>query len=224
VPLTQTSYAILGLLDLRDWTAYELAQQASRSLAYVWPVSETQLYAEPKRLEREGLVTITTRRAGPQRTRQLLRISAKGRKVLRAWLATEPAAPRLQMETLLRTLLATAGTKDELLAALATTAATTEAMYEAGKDVVRDYLAGDNPFPERTHVNVLWMAFVHDLLQLIGDWSAFAAEEVGRWDDVTGDPDPSRSVALLEAMLEDRPMLASGSVALDQTNAPRRRP
>ena len=57
--LTTTSYAILGLLDLRDWTAYDLAQQAGRSLAYAWPVSESQLYAEPKRLAEEGLLTIS---------------------------------------------------------------------------------------------------------------------------------------------------------------------
>ena len=209
MPLTQTSYAILGLLDLREWTAYELAQQASRSLAYVWPMSETQLYAEPKRLEREGLVSIKTRKAGPQRTRQVLRITAKGRQALRAWLATEPAPPRLQVEALLRTLLATAGTKDELLDALAATARETQAAYDTGAEIVRSYVAGDNPFPERLHVNVLWMVFVHDLLRLILDWVEFATDEVHQWRDVSRGGERDRAVALLEAVLEPRPILSS---------------
>jgi hypothetical protein len=47
--LTTTSYAILGLLNIKPWSAYELTQQAQRSLRYAWPKSESHLYAEPKR-------------------------------------------------------------------------------------------------------------------------------------------------------------------------------
>src|SRR5262245_63151276 len=109
--LTTTSYAILGLLDIRDWSAYELAQQAERSLAFVWPVSETQRYAEPKRLADAGLIAIPDAPAGPRRSRQILSITREGRRELKRWLAREPAAPRLQMEVLLRCLFATSGTR-----------------------------------------------------------------------------------------------------------------
>ena len=53
--LTTTSYAILGLLNIKPWSGYELTQQAQRSLRYVWPKSESHLYAEPKRLVRWAL-------------------------------------------------------------------------------------------------------------------------------------------------------------------------
>jgi PadR family transcriptional regulator AphA len=198
--LTTTSYAILGLLDLRDWTAYELAQQAERSLAFAWPVSETQLYAEPKRLAAEGLITITRAPAGPTRRRQMYAITDAGRAELRRWLATEPAPPRLQMELLLRTLLATAGTKQDLLAALRATRTAAQASFDAGQMIVSRYLEGDNPFPERLHANVLWMTFVRDFLRLLIDWADRAAEEVADWKDTQTGGDPERALALLRQL------------------------
>ena len=215
MPLTTTSYAILGLLDLRDWTAYDLTQQARRSLAFVWPMAESQLYAEPKRLEREGLVRITTDAAGPRRTRQMLRITAAGRKALRAWLATEPTAPRLQVEVLVRTLFATAGTKVDLLEALAATRRSVQEAYNYGESLVEEYRSGTNPFPERRHVNVLWMVFVHDLLRLMLDWVAFAVAEVETWPDIAVGGDPARVEALLEAIAAERPVLTGRQLESD---------
>ena len=63
--LTTTSYAILGLLNIKPWSAYELTQQAQRSLRYVWPKSESHLYAEPKRLVRMGFARVTETAGGP---------------------------------------------------------------------------------------------------------------------------------------------------------------
>ena len=49
-----TSFAILGLLGLQPWTAYDLVAQARRSLHFFWPRSEAHLYAELKRLVERG--------------------------------------------------------------------------------------------------------------------------------------------------------------------------
>jgi DNA-binding PadR family transcriptional regulator len=206
VPLTTTSYAILGLLDIREWTAYDLTQQARRSLAHLWPISESQLYAEPKRLAAEGLITIREGAAGPSRTRQQLRITARGRKELRSWLATEPSAPRVQMEVLLRVLFATAGTKHDLLGALDATQQSAQAAYDQGRAILATYQEGGNPFPERLHANVLWMVFVHDLLLLTLQWVEFARAEVEAWQD-TATGDGQESVArLVEQMALERPL------------------
>jgi DNA-binding PadR family transcriptional regulator len=201
VPLTTTSYAILGLLDLRDWTAYDLTQQARRSLEFVWPISESQLYAEPKRLAHEGLITITARAAGPNRTRQLLRITPKGRRALRRWLATEPVAPRVQMEVLVRTLFATSGTKADLVAALDATERSARDAFEYGQSILATYEHGGNPFPERLHAYVLWMVFVHDLLLLTLRWVDFARGEVEGWADAGSGGDAGRAEALIRAMV-----------------------
>jgi DNA-binding PadR family transcriptional regulator len=209
VPLTTTSYAILGLLDIRPWTAYELTQQARRSLAFVWPVSESQLYAEPKRLEREKLITISQQPSGPHRTRQLLAITDEGKAALRAWLATEPAAPRLQIEVLVRTLFATAGSKQDLLAAIESTRRAAQEAYDYGSAIVAGYKAGENPFPERLHANILWMVFVHDLLRLIIGWTDLARAQVEQWADPVQGGDPEHVKRLLDAMLQGNPVLNS---------------
>ncbi len=206
VPLTTTSYAILGLLDIRDWTAYELAQQATRSLAFVWPVSETQLYAEPKRLERHGLITIRTAPAGPERNRQVLSITGAGRGELRNWLHTPPSAPRLQAEILLRCLLAPSGSTDDLQSALDRTRTALEESLSQGASLVEAYQRGENPFPERLHANLLWMELVRDLHLLLLGWVDMAGHRVDQWTDTasgTGAVD-TEEIARLLAPVVDR--------------------
>ena len=53
--LTTTSYAVLGLLAVRSWTTYELAQQMGRGLGDFWPRAQSKIYEEPKRLVAAGL-------------------------------------------------------------------------------------------------------------------------------------------------------------------------
>ena len=48
-PLTTTSYAILGLLAIKPWTTYELAQQMDRVLNRFWPRTRSKLFEEPKK-------------------------------------------------------------------------------------------------------------------------------------------------------------------------------
>ena len=49
-PLTTTSYAILGLLAVKPWTTYELAQQMRRALGQFWPALDV-LEAQAHRAE-----------------------------------------------------------------------------------------------------------------------------------------------------------------------------
>ena len=76
--LTTTSYALLGLLNIRPWTTYELAKQVQRSLGWFWPRAERKLYEEPKRLVECGLATATSESTG-KRPRTVYSITADGR-------------------------------------------------------------------------------------------------------------------------------------------------
>lgn len=105
------------------------------------------------------------------------------------------------MEVLLRALFATSGPKADLLAALAASRASVQATYDEGMQLVAAYGAGDNPFPERLHSNILWMTYTHDLLLLTLRWIDFATLEVQRWDDAQHDPDPDAARTLIESML-----------------------
>src|SRR5256714_5669309 len=143
--LTPTSYAILGLLALRPWSAYELTKQVRRSLHFCWPRAETRLYQEPKNLLAHGLVKATTTVNG-RRSRTEYAITAKGRKALRAWLGEPSAPPRLESEALLRLFFAEHGTKEGLLATLTELEAHARALREQAVAQAAEYLAGTAPF------------------------------------------------------------------------------
>ena len=205
--LTTTSYAILGLLRLRPWSGYELTQQAKRSLRYAWPKSESHLYAEPKRLVRMGLARVSNVPAGPRRTRQVYRITPAGERALKRWLATAPAPPQMEFEAVLRLLYADAGDKRDILAALDATRRYVQVRYDEGLEILRGYLEGDVPFPERLHISVLVGTFARDLLWLLLRWSEFARREIERWPRTDGLGMTSRTRQLLRALVEEEPVL-----------------
>src|SRR6056297_2586171 len=95
--LTTSSYAVLALLDLRSWTAYELTQQAQRSLRYAWPRSERLLYSEPKKLVELGYATSYEESTG-DRTSNVYEITDDGRVALETWLTTRTQPPQLEVE------------------------------------------------------------------------------------------------------------------------------
>src|SRR6266496_2623954 len=48
--LSTTSYAVLGLLGIKSWTAYELAAEMEHCLGAFWARAESRSYAEAERL------------------------------------------------------------------------------------------------------------------------------------------------------------------------------
>jgi PadR family transcriptional regulator AphA len=82
--LTNTSYAVLGLIELMEpATPYELKRAAQVSIFHFWSIPHTQLYTECARLAAEGL--LTERREQTGRRRRLYRLSAAGRRALARW-------------------------------------------------------------------------------------------------------------------------------------------
>ncbi len=88
--LTPTSYIVLGLLDLcGEATPYDLKRLLAETVGDFWTVQHSALYAEPERLAAAGYVSERREQGGRRRRRY--RITAKGRRALRAW-ASEPTA------------------------------------------------------------------------------------------------------------------------------------
>jgi PadR family transcriptional regulator AphA len=84
--LTDTSYAVLGLLD--QWgpaTPYQLKQVAQVSIFHFWSIPHTQIYTECARLAKAGL--LKERREEGGRRRRIFELSASGRKALDEWRA-----------------------------------------------------------------------------------------------------------------------------------------
>lgn len=82
--LTDTSYAVLGLLDqCGPATPYQLKQIAQVSIFHFWAIPHTQIYTECSRLAEAGL--LGERREESGRRRRIYTLSAAGRKALDAW-------------------------------------------------------------------------------------------------------------------------------------------
>jgi PadR family transcriptional regulator, regulatory protein AphA len=182
---TPSTYALLGLLAVRSWTGYELTQQATRSLHYAWPRSETHLYNEEKRLVQLGWATVREEPAG-RRSRKRYTITTAGRHALREWLGTPPDAPRLEVEGLLRVFFADQGSVDEVVAALRATAVAARRDLDGLLSLTGDYLATGGPFPERLHLIALAIEQVTDLLSRIEQHSLESAAEVACWETTKG--------------------------------------
>lgn len=183
--LSTTSFAVLGLLALRPWTTYELAHEMERSLRYVWPRSESGLYEEPKALVERGLARAKYDMVG-RRPRTTYSITAKGRRAMTEWLrGADEAYPRMESPALLRVLFAEQGTKDDLLATLASIREAAEERYELMTTVAHEIAIAHSPFPlpKRAHVNFLFLAFLVEQSTATLRWARAAEREVRTWPD-----------------------------------------
>jgi DNA-binding PadR family transcriptional regulator len=198
--LTTTSYAILGLLAVKPWTTYELAQQMKRALGQFWPRAESNLYEEPKKLVALGLASAAQEMVG-KRPRTLYAITPEGRAAMAAWMPAPAAGPVLEFEQLVKVFFAENGSKDDLLATINGTRAWVEDLMAAAVDIPRGYLRGDGPFPERLPWLILSGQFLTEFTLAVGRWADWAAETVEGWPDELQDAEPDW--ATLEAMAVD---------------------
>jgi DNA-binding PadR family transcriptional regulator len=208
---TTSTYALLGLLALRPWSAYELAQQATRSLRYAHPRTESHLYEEAKRLLRMGWAKTHTEYVG-RRQRTVYEITGDGRLALRAWFATPPRNPQLEFEALLRVLFADQTDHATLDRCLEETAEGARRLYDdAAERLLRPYVTDESaPFPERRHIAALVAAFVADYLRLVERWSEFARDEVRNWPRTDGLGMTDRTREILDTVLDGRSLLDPG--------------
>jgi DNA-binding PadR family transcriptional regulator len=185
VDLSPTSFALLGLLAIRPWTTYELANQAKRSLQYFLARAERHIYTEAKRLADAGLARAQVNFTGKRRS-TTYSITPAGRKALAAWLRTQPAPPVLEAEVLVRAFFAESGRPADLLASLEVAR---QQAVEAQGDLAamaRARLENEAPFPERTALGALAMRFVVDFHRLLEAWSIWAALQVATWEHPDG--------------------------------------
>jgi DNA-binding PadR family transcriptional regulator len=185
-PRTTTSYAILGLLSVRDWSTYELAKQVRRSLRWFWPRTERKLYDEPKRLVADGLATATKQHTG-QRPRTVYGITEQGREQLRRWLDEPPATRSMEFEGMLKLFFADAGSLDQLAATL--TAIERDAAERLAElaEVNQHNLAGANKFPQRLHLSVLALRLHIEQEIVVHNWARWARAQAAAWS-TTRDP------------------------------------
>jgi PadR family transcriptional regulator AphA len=185
-PRTTTSYAILGLLSVREWSTYELAKQVRRSLRWFWPRTERKIYDEPRRLVESGLATASREYTG-QRPRTVYGITDEGREELQRWLDRPSATRSTEFEGMLKLFFADAGSLEQLSATL--TAIERDAVERLTElmAVNEHNLAGANNFPDRLHLSVLALRLHVEQEVAVVEWARWARSQAGAWRS-TRDP------------------------------------
>jgi DNA-binding PadR family transcriptional regulator len=172
--LTPFSYCVLALVGRDGAGPHDLARMMQAQGGLYWAAAESQWYAEPKRLERLGLLR-SSRRPGRTTPRTHYELTDEGARALRDWLGQPSALPRVQHEALVRVLAADIGRNEDVLASL--TALREDIAAKRELLAVAKQRAGTLPHRER-HLRL-----VHRLGDLLLDaheeWLADVEQELG---------------------------------------------
>jgi PadR family transcriptional regulator, regulatory protein AphA len=181
--MTSTTYAVLGLLCVQPWSAYELAQQMARSLRFMWPRAESGIYREPQKLIDLGYATVEEVAAGPRRTKAVYSATPAGRQAFQRWLREPSAPPQFESEAMVKFFFCDHGTLGDARRALDELQAHAETLLEAFRQATRSHQDNSGPFPERQHIGTLTGRFVFDYASTLARWAAWAREHVDEWPD-----------------------------------------
>jgi DNA-binding PadR family transcriptional regulator len=179
--MTSTTYAVLGLLCVQPWSAYELAQQMARSLHFMWPRAESGIYREPQKLIGLGYATTEEVPAGPRRTKLIYSATPAGRRAFQQWLGQPSSPPQFESEAMVKFFFCDQGTLDDARQALEELRAHADALLEAFRQITRSYQADPGPFPERQHIGTLTGRFVFDYATALAHWAEWARHHVDEW-------------------------------------------
>jgi DNA-binding PadR family transcriptional regulator len=194
-PLSTTSYAILGVLAMRPWAAYELTgYMRTSAVRHLWPRTESRLYAEPKNLVAHGLARAEKEYTGKRR-RTIYRITDEGRSRLARWLGERAAAPQTEDEAMLKIFFADYGSKDDLLSTIRWAIRDLQAQIAAIRKISDRLERGEPAFPGRVHVTSLAASYTVARMRQRFEYLRWAAEWVRGWNDTALD-DEKRSAAV----------------------------
>ena len=209
---TATSYALLGLLAIKPWTAYELAQQMDRTLSRFWPRARSKLYEEPKKLEALGLARSSKGAVG-RRQHTTYAITPRGRRALAEWLARPGEGPVLECELLLKVFFADSTSTAELRKRIVELRDWGQQYTEVNIQVGRAYMKGEGPFPQRSAINQLVGTFIDDFLEMVDRWAEWATDVTAKWpeDPTQAEPDWPAMEAVIQRGLDRSTRRNAGS-------------
>ncbi|MFJ5965952.1 PadR family transcriptional regulator [Bacillus sp. NPDC093026] len=86
-------FAILGLLDQRDLTGYDITKHFKDTLGQFWSAKHSQIYPELKRLTEEGFIQFDVHIQGKKLEKKVYQITDAGKVELDEWLRTKGPIP-----------------------------------------------------------------------------------------------------------------------------------
>ena len=100
--INKTKYAILGVLNYKPASGYDIKKFCDESIAHFWNENYGHIYPVLKQLEADGWVTKTTEINDGKPSRNVYRITDTGKKALHEWLLQPPEVPQSRCEFLLK--------------------------------------------------------------------------------------------------------------------------
>jgi DNA-binding PadR family transcriptional regulator len=132
------SHAILGFLNYRPFSGYDLKKAFDTSVQHFWPADQSQIYRTLSRLTERGLAQVEVIEQADRPNRKLYTITDEGREELRQWLLTPLPAKATRSAELIQVFFAGQLDDDEILA-----------MFERAAQSVRDVLGPYASVPEQ---------------------------------------------------------------------------
>ncbi len=90
-------YILLGFLQYRSMTGYDLKSMMEQSTMHFWHAYHSQIYTTLRKLEEEGLVTSETDESDDKLTRRVYTLTSSGQVALTNWLR-EPMTEMVEMK------------------------------------------------------------------------------------------------------------------------------
>jgi len=182
--ISMTGYLILGILSIRDTSAYEIVEQMGKGVSEVWRRADRQLYDAPKRLVELGLITARKETSAGRRQRTVYSITPAGRTALMSWIETPIQPSAMEFEGLVRLLFADQGDVDALRATLRTIAEQAGVRRDLFVSHANYAIASDGgSVPERAHVFAIVNRYMVKHFNLMIEWAGWALEQVEDWPD-----------------------------------------
>jgi PadR family transcriptional regulator, regulatory protein AphA len=95
-------YSILGFLDWKPLSGYDLKKMISKSDLFYWSGNNNQIYTSLIQLHKDDLVTLQVEYQESLPARKIYSITEKGRTEFRQWLLSAPELPEFQNNFLIQ--------------------------------------------------------------------------------------------------------------------------
>ena len=100
--INKTKYAILGVLNLKPCSGYDIKKFCDASITHFWNENYGHIYPVLKQLESDGWVTKNIETTEGKPPRNVYSITENGKNELVQWLMQEPEMPQHRYEFLLK--------------------------------------------------------------------------------------------------------------------------
>ncbi len=131
-------HAILGFLNYRPYSGYDLKKFFDTSVRHFWPADQSQIYRTLARMNDKGWVMIEVIRQESRPDRKLYTITDAGRRELREWLVSPLAHEEHRSADMIQVFFAAQLSDEEILAIFERTAAILRSGLERYARIPRD--------------------------------------------------------------------------------------